>query len=100
MPLLLGPARPFFHSLGRLGSQQLFHPLGCGGFVDTLDGGKLPYQPVESSLVDLPLTIGLLRLARVTVKVANHFGDRARVAGGNLSLVFLSAAAPHRPLGT
>src|SRR5260370_14759510 len=82
-----------------LGGQQLFDPLGCGGFVDALDGGHLAPQPVESRLIDLPFAVGLLRLARVAIKVANHLGNGTRFSGCDLRLVFLGAPAPHRPLG-
>jgi hypothetical protein len=55
------------HHPERSGGQQLFDPLGCGGLVDALDGGKLAHQPVESRLIDLPFAVGLLRLAGVTI---------------------------------
>ena len=55
------------HHPERSGGQQLFDPLGCGGLVDALDGGKLAHQPVESRLIDLPFAVGLLRLARVPI---------------------------------
>jgi len=64
-----------FITLGRLGGQQLFDPLGCGCLVDALDGGKLAHQTVERGLVDLAFAVGLLRLAGVTKKIADHLGD-------------------------
>src|SRR5580704_439119 len=87
-------------TLERLSRQQLFDPLGCGGLVDALDRGKLAHQPVESRLIDLPFAVGLFRLARVAVEIANHFGYGTRVSGSDLRLVFLGTPAPHSPLGT
>src|SRR5579883_2288466 len=67
--------------------------------VDLLDGGEFAHQPVEGGLVDLPLAVGLLGLADIAVEIAHHLGDRRRIAGIDLLLVFLGAAAPHGALG-
>src|SRR5438445_9778174 len=80
------------------GVQNLFDAADRRRLVDPLDRGEFADETVERRLIDLPLAVGLFRLADITVEVAHYLGDRRRIAGIDLGLVFLGAPAPHRPL--
>ena len=56
-------------------------------------GRGAPAPPVH-----LPLAVGLVGVLALAVQVAHDLGDRHRVAGVDLGLVFLGAAAPHARL--
>jgi hypothetical protein len=81
----------FFH----LFSQQVQQAVGSFLRVDTLGGGDFPGQTPQRGFVDHPLGVGTLGLVDVLMQVAHDFGDLDDVAGVDLGLVFLGAAAPH-----
>ena len=63
-----------------------------------LDRREFAHETVEGCLIDLPLAVGLLRLAAVAEQVAHDFRDRSRISRGDFRLVFLRPPAPHRAL--
>ena len=82
---------------GRL-EQGLVQQADGGVAVDLLDGGDFPGHAVEGRFVELALGIGLLGLTFRAVQVTDHLGDGDQVAGVDLGLIFLGAAAPHGAL--
>src|SRR5690606_7037409 len=68
--------------------------------IRLVDRGDLARHPIQRSLVELALAVGLLRLSLRAEQVAHHLGDGHQVARIDLGFVFLCAAAPHRALDT
>src|SRR5260221_11974062 len=62
------------------GVQNLFDAANRRRLVDPLDRGEFADKTVERRLIDLPLAVGLFRLADIAVAGPDERGDRSRVA--------------------
>src|SRR5215472_16402939 len=81
-----------WRSYGRLVSGRFLQEHGLDALhrrllVDALDRRDLARHAGEGGFIQLSLGIGLLRLATRTMKVADHFRDRDKIAGVDLGLV-------------
>ena len=86
---------------GRTRSHRLqeVRQLGDRGLlVGLVQRPKFRRQPVHRRLIDLPFGEALVRLSGVAVQVAHHLGDRQRIAGVDLRLIFLRPPRPHGAL--